>query len=207
MDKWLRTAGILLGLLLLAPGGFSQDTVQDLVQDEVQDEEPAGWEDQSGTIPDILRRPDRGEAPRYPRDVVIGELGQGNSPNPAYRFAGDLLSALTAGNRTAQIVKDSLSILTEELFNEIESIRVRSYRIGGGRVETDGSVSFLVRFLGSEESITGELFVRQEADPGNDEAPSEGKWLLDDLILEEKKDLTDIRDSYRYDFSPYERFY
>jgi len=30
---------------------------------------------------------------------------------------------------------------------------------------------------------------------------------LDDLILEGKRTLSDIRDSYRYNFSPYERFY
>jgi hypothetical protein len=46
--------------------------------------------------------------------------------------------------------------------------------------------------------MAGELFVRQEEG---------GNWILDDLVLEEKKALSEIRDSYRFDFSPYERFY
>jgi len=216
-----RTACFLLGLLLLNPGGFAQDA-------------ESAWGDQRGSIPDELRRPERGEAPRYPTDVVIGELGQGKSPDGAYNFAKNLLSILISGSKDAEIIKASAYILTESLLKEINSLRPRSYRIGGGRVEADGSVSFMVRFLGPDQSITGELYVRQVDSPviHNEEVsaennvseeevqpvwsylranaadlPVEGKWLLDDLILEDKRDITDIRDSYRYDFSPYERFY
>ncbi|MDR2922901.1 MAG: hypothetical protein LBU85_06135, partial [Treponema sp.] len=32
-----------------------------------------------GSIPEELLRPRRGEAPRYPVDTVIGELGQGKA--------------------------------------------------------------------------------------------------------------------------------
>ena len=146
------------------------------------------------TIPDVLRRPERGEAPRYPRDMVIGELGQGQAPREAYHFAQNLLGALIRGNEAAP----DLAALTEELLEEISGLEPRTYRLGGGRIEADGTVSFLVRFVGRMESITGELFVR--------ETESES-WLLDDLILEERRALTEIRDSYRFDFSPYERFF
>jgi hypothetical protein len=88
-------------------------------------------------------------------------------------------------------------VLTESLSQEIRSIRPRSYRLGGGRLEADGCVSFMTRFIGQDESITGELFIRFE----------EGNWILDDLILEEKRAISEIRDGYRYNFSPYERFY
>jgi len=172
-------------------------------------------------VPQALRRPERGEAPRYPEDLVIGELGQGRAPLGAYQFAQELLSALAGGRSNAPVVQRSSSLLGESVFEEISSLNTRSYRIGGGRTEADGSVSFMVRFIGRAESITAELFVRYEtprvtaatAEDGEEgaEAPpvrQEGaRWLLDDLILEEKVALSTIRDDYRYDFSPYERFY
>ena len=151
------------------------------------------------TIPDTLRRPEQGEAPRYPQDIVIGELGRGNASEGAYRFAVNILQALRAGNRNAPVLANSPSALIESLFEQIGSLRPRSYRLGSGRIETDGNISFMVRFLGPEASITGELFIRQ--------AEESGIWLLDDLILEERRPLSEIRDSYHYDFSPYERFY
>jgi len=147
-------------------------------------------------VPESLRRPERGEAPRYPEDLVIGELGQGSAPQGAYLFAQEILSALARGRYDAPVLQRS-SLITEEILEEIRSLDTRSYRIGGGRNEPDGSVSFLVRFIGRTESITGELFVRFET----------STWLLDDLMLEEKVPLSSLRDDYHFDFSPYERFY
>ena len=230
----LKPVCLLLGLAVLSAGVFPQ-------------------EERSAprSIPDTLLRPEKGETPRYPKDVVIGELGQGESPEEAYSLAKNILSALTAGTGDAPVLAGYNSILTESLREEINSLESTRYRIGGGRVEADGSVSFLVRFLGPEESISGELFLRWEGTqktagapkteetPGAEEIPEaektleaeeipgaeetteisgageiniaspagEGKWVLDDLILETKRTLTEIRDSYRYDFSPYERFY
>jgi len=171
--KTVKIACFLICLCIVAPGLLSQEAAQ--------------------TVPDGLRRPERGEAPRYPRDLVIGELGQGEASDGAYLFVRNFLSDLMAG-RTQSTV-DSVS--TENLREEITGIRARSYRLGGGRIEADGCVSFLVRFLGPNESITGELFIRAEG----------GVWVLDDLVLEEKKTFSEIRENYRYDFSPYERFY
>jgi len=202
MGKKPRTACILLGLLLLSYGGFAQN-------------EDSAWGGQSGTIPESLRRPELGEAPRYPTDVVIGALGQGNSPAGAYQYARNLCAVLLSGNKDTEIIKESGSVLTESMLEELSGINPRTYRLGGGRIEADGCVSFMVRFLGAGESITGELYLRQADSPANsDDTVSaetgeggEGKWILDDLILEDKRELTEIRDSYRYDFSPYERFY
>ncbi|MCL2008486.1 MAG: hypothetical protein FWG77_10410 [Treponema sp.] len=152
------------------------------------------------TIPNMLRRPDRGEAPRLPMDLVIGTLGQGDAPIGAFNFARSLLIALTEGNNEVRIVAESRSIITGNNLEEISGIRTRNYRIGGGRIENDGSVSFLIRFIGLEESITGEIFLRR-----NEDSPE--TWFLDDLILEERRLLRDINDSYRFDFTPYERFF
>ena len=188
----------LLCLCMFLPGAFAQGEPKNT---ELPGTESQGT--QNNTIPDTIRRPERGEAPRYPKDVVIGELGRGESPEGAYQLARQLLSVLVSGSRDAKIIADSPSILTESLVEELNSIVPRSYRIGGGRIEADGSVSFLVRFLGSDESISGELYLRQ----AESEAPRDAEWFLDDLILEDKRTISEIRDSYRYDFSPYERFY
>jgi hypothetical protein len=179
--KSLQIACFFLGFCLIAQNLVSQDA------------------DNTQTAPDVLRRPERGEAPRYPKDLVIGDLGQGEVSEGAYLFARDALSAITAGRRNAQSLIDSNFSFTESTFDNIRSIRPRDSRLGGGRNEPDGCVSFLFRIIGQQESITGELFIRW--------AETSGRWLLDDLILEEKRALADIRDSYRYNFTPYERFY
>ena len=145
------------------------------------------------TIPELLRRPVIGEAPRYPVDMVIGTLGRGSAPEAAYLFARQLMSNLMTAN-SASVFTDNI---TDSIIEEINSLRPRSFRIGGGRVEPDGCVSFLIRFLGNNESITGELTIR----------PAEGRWILDGIILEERIPLSEIRDSMRFDFSPYERFF
>jgi len=176
--KRIKTACFLLTLCLIAQNLVSQD---------------------AATAPDSLRMPERGEAPRYPKDLVIGELGQGEASEEAYLFAKNILTAITAGRRDAPVLVNSGFSFTESIFDNIRSIRPRDSRLGGGRNEPDGCVSFLIRIIGQQESITGELFIRQ--------AETSGRWLLDDLILEGKRTLSDIRDSYRYDFSPYERFY
>ena len=173
-----------------------------LITQGVAAQEAAGTQ----PVPEELRRPEPGEAPRYPKDLVIGELGQGDVSDGAYLFARNIISAVTEGRRDAQIFENSGNIIAESIFDEVEILNPKSYRLGGGRTEVDGCVSFLVRIIGPQESITGELFVRwAEADEA--EVSGTGSWLLDDLILEEKRVLADIRDSYRYDFSPYERFY
>ena len=198
MGRYIKAVCFLLFLGLIPTGAFSQDE--------------AGW-GQYQTVPETLLRPEMSEAPHYPSDMVIGELGQGTSPDGAYIFAGNLLSALIAGISDAPVFSNAGAVLTESLLEKINEIEPRSYHLGGGRTEADGSVSFLIRFLGWEESIAGELYVRQEENspPGGGETGDEdrpaARWYLDDLLIERKQTLTEIRDSYRYDFTPYERFY
>ena len=142
-SKTVRIIFLILGLWLITQRGASQEA-------------PGAQ-----TVPDALRVPERGEAPRYPNDLVIGELGQGQTSEGAYLFARSIISALVEGRTGAQVFTDSGNIPAESLFNEVRSLRPRNYRLGGGRTETDGCVSFLVRIIGPEESITGELFIRQ----------------------------------------------
>jgi len=159
----------------------------------------------SHPVPNSLRRPVRGEAPRYPADLVIGELGRGEAPEGAYIFARSLLSAPVGGRREAPAFLYTASYDADSLFEEIRSLRPRTFRLGGGRTEPDGCISFLVRFISREESITGELFIRWLS--ASERGSGTGRWILDDLVLEERRTLADIREIYRFNFSPYERFF
>jgi hypothetical protein len=121
-------------------------------------EEAPQW----GSIPEELLRPRKGEAPRYPIDTVIGELGQGKAPKEAYDCAKRAADAFLSGTMTASVFSSVDKVFLEGSMGALNSINPRYYRLGSGREEPDGSVSFLVRFAGREEGITGELFIRQE---------------------------------------------
>jgi hypothetical protein len=160
-----------------------------------QEDAGAAWE---GTIPEQIRRPQRGgEAPYYPQDVVIGELGRGEASGDAYRFAREVLSAFLYGNRDAAALAGIGPLLLEETQKSLEGISPAKFRIGGGREEEDGSVSFLFRFLGREQGIAGELYIRRQDE----------KWVFDDILMEDPHDTTGRLEVYPYDFTPYERFF
>jgi hypothetical protein len=157
----------------------------------------------NSTVPEVIHRPQRGEAVRYPQDVVIGVLGRGEAPEEAYTLAQRLLAALTADNKTAPVISSLDKILSESLFTRIKPINPRKFRIGGGREEADGGVSFLVRFIGREKWISGELYLKLE----EGEQSGMAVWQVDDLVLEEGRSITANKEPYPYEFSPYERFF
>jgi len=115
---------------------------------------------QRGSIPEELLRPKRGEEPRFPVDTVIGELGQGDAPLAAYSFAKTIAAGLISGNKEHSGLAGISAVLRDEYFSVLEEIYPRSYRLGGGREEADGAVSFMIRLIGKDSGITGELFVR-----------------------------------------------
>jgi hypothetical protein len=128
-----------------------------------------------GSIPEALLRPQRGEAPRYPVDTVIGPLGRGAVSEDAYLFARKVSAALIAGNRSDPSLSGMNSVLREAVVSELGGISPQAWRLGGGREEPDGAVSFLVRFLGRDQGITGELYIRPQGfepagDPPSQEA-------------------------------------
>ena len=165
----------------------------------------------SGFIPEELLRPGRGEAPRYPVDTVIGELGQGKASAAAYNYANTVISALFSGRIDHPVFSSLSTSMQTSYMSALDAIGPRSFRIGGGREEADGAVSFMIRFIGREYGITGELFIRyvtREVQNG-EESQTVGNWVFEELILEEAKDLeSEQQESVnRYDFSPYERFF
>jgi hypothetical protein len=140
--------GIILSALLLvlgAAGVFSQE------------ETP-----QRGSIPEELLRPRREEAPRFPVDTVIGPLGQGQAPKEAYDVARKAAGALLAGDMNEPVLASVSRVSLESYITALNTANPRSFRLGGGREEPDGSYSFLVRFIGREQGITGEMFIRLE---------------------------------------------
>ena len=111
-------------------------------------------------IPDELLRPRREESPRYPIDTVIGELGRGTAPTDAYALARNIASAMVAGSIDAPVLSTVNRVFLEDYMSLLDEINPRMFRLGSGRTEPDGSVSFLVRFVGRDYGITGELYVR-----------------------------------------------
>jgi hypothetical protein len=173
------------------------------------------------TVPDNIRRPQRGEAARYPLDIIIGELGRGQASEGAYSFARNILSALLKENKAAELDESIFS----RTVDGIKAAAPQKFRLGGGREEADGNASFLFRFIGREQWIVGEIYVRYDnvvsetANPeaadgavpeGETQEPAQERtpgWKVDDIILDAPKTIGAGGETYRYDFSPYERFF
>ncbi|MDR1903803.1 MAG: hypothetical protein LBQ88_16165 [Treponema sp.] len=182
------------------PNSIKGTDVQDGIDGTQEKKAENVW---NAAVPDVIHRPQRGEAARYPQDVIIGVLGRGEAPEDAYILARGLLTALAADNKTAPVISAMDKTLFESLFTRIKPINPRKFRIGGGREEADGGVSFLVRFIGRDEWISGELYLKLEAGEQSETAV----WQVDDLVLEEIQDITASKAPYPYEFSPYERFF
>jgi len=143
-----RTKSVVFTLLFLLLAGSAFSQTDELIQ--------------RGSIPEELLRPRRDEAPRYPVDTVIGPIGQGSAPTEAYGLARRIASALLAGNNSAQVLSSVNKASIEGYIDALNVVNPRYFRLGSGREEPDGSVSFLIRFAGREQGITGELFIRFE---------------------------------------------
>jgi len=165
-----------------------------------------------GSIPLDLLRPGRGESPRYPVDMIIGELGRGSASVNAYSFANTIAAGLVTGQMENASLASINPALRESHLTAVSVIGPVSFRIGGGRMEPDGAVSFLVRFIGREQGITGELYIRfisRQVQDSDGEMTTTGHWTFDELLLDEPRDReTEATEAiHRNDFYPYERFF
>jgi len=165
-----------------------------------------------GVIPEELLRPGKGEAPYYPADTIIGELGRGNASAAAYSFASSAAAAIVTGFAGSPALASVNSAARERHLSAVREIGAGTFRIGGGREEPDGSFSFLVRFLGAEHAVTGEMYVRyvtRQIEGSGGEMTTAGNWVLDDLFLEEARSRGEenLEVLNRSDFNLYERFF
>jgi hypothetical protein len=145
--------------------------------------------------------------------MIIGSLERGDVPAAAYAFAREALDALLTENKEAAALSGMNSADREKAFSDLGKINPRKFRLGNGREEADGAVSFLIRFIGREKGIAGELYVRAElpaAGESEENVQNQGtetRWRLDDLILEEERGLDEVTEGPSFDFPPYERFF
>jgi hypothetical protein len=126
----------------------------------------------SSGLPQELLRPRYGEEPVFPKDYVIGELGRGDATEETYLLAREIVAGLAAGNGNVDRLVFPDYKRTAAL-NKLSGMGVRSWRVGGGRSEGGGVYSFLVRFLGREKSITGELYLLWQEPIVEDETAAE----------------------------------
>ena len=156
-----------------------------------------------GSIPEVLLRPIRGEAPRYPIDTVIGELGRGTAPETVFNFANTICEGLISGDADHEALATANSTERQRYIAYLDVISPVSYRVGGGRLEADGAYSFLVRFIGRDRGISGEMYIRYAT------RQNRQGWILEELLLDEPRDrnVEQQESIYRYDFNPYERFF
>lgn len=165
-----------------------------------------------GSIPEDLLRPGLGESPRYPLDTVIGELGRGEASAAAFSFANYVAAGLLSGRvEHPALVSVNLSVRNSYI-SAIERIAPRSFRLGGGREAVDGAVSFLIRFIGSEYGITGEMYIRyvtRQVQMNDENVSQAGSWVFEELLLEEAKSRDDEQQSalHRLDYLSYEKFF
>ena len=165
-----------------------------------------------GSIPETLLRPGRGESSRYPIDMVIGELGQGRASAAAYSFASSVAAGLLSGQMSHSALSSINPGMRESYLYTLGRISPRSYRIGGGREEPDGAVSFVVRFIGREYGISGELYIRFTVRRTEEEEAPTGSWVFEELLLDEARSRDSehqeaLQRRHRLDLLPYERFF
>jgi hypothetical protein len=152
-----------------------------------------------GSIPEALFRPSRGEAPHYPADIVIGDLGRGSASAGAFAFANSVAAGLLSG-QAAHPSLDSINPISRDSYlSALRIITPESFRVGSGRIEADGAVSFLIRFIGRELGIIGEMYIRFVAE----------NWVFEELLLEEpvNRNIEHQRAMNRFNFDSYERFF
>jgi len=163
------------------------------------------------SIPEELLRPSRAESARYPIDTVIGELGQGSAPASGFSFANYVLSGFLSGQIDNPALTPINSNIRQEHISALSVINPRNFRIGGGREEADGAYSFLVRFIGRDQGITGELYIRYitRSTEVDGEIVTTGNWAFEELLLEEARDreIEQQESIHRIDLYPYERFF
>jgi len=165
-----------------------------------------------GSIPEIVLRPERGESPRYPEDIVIGALGRGNASDASYFYANSICTGLLSGRADHPAFSSVNPARVNSYLSQLGVIAPAGFRIGGGRNEADGSVSFLVRFTGRDMGMTGELYIRyavRNIESGDGQITQTGNWVFEDLYFDDpvSRVIENQESIHRNNLYPYERFF
>lgn len=156
-------------------------------------------ESQGGIVPESIRRPDFNVDPVYPRDVSIGALGRGSAQPEAYNYSRRVLTDLWQAKKTSELLTTIPSKIVDNIVITIEKTAPGKFRVGGGKEGVDGSVSFVFRFIGREEELSGAIYLREQKD---------GTWKLEDIIFDEPRGLEEAKQNDNpYLWLPYDRFY
>jgi len=165
-----------------------------------------------GSIPEALLRPERGESPRYPEDVVIGAIGRGSASEASYFYANTVCAGLLSMRADHPAFSSVNPARVNNYLTQLGVIAPSGFRIGSGRNEADGSVSFLIRFFGRDMGMTGELYIRyviRNIENDNGEAAQIGSWVFEDLYFDDpvSRYIENQDNINRNNLYPYERFF
>jgi hypothetical protein len=83
-----------------------------------------------GSIPEDLLRPGYGESPRYPVDIVIGELGRGEASGAAYSFASSIAAGFVSGEAGHPGLRTVNAQVRENYFSALKTVEPAGYRLG-----------------------------------------------------------------------------
>jgi hypothetical protein len=151
----------------------------------------------TGIVPEALIKPTRERGAFYPVDAVIGQLGTDDLTGGAGGYARSVMQDLLKQDAASASLGNLGPDITGDAMEKLAEAAPHKWRIGGGREEADGSVSFLFRFMGREKEVSGELYLRSGTDG----------WKTEDIIFNTPKELTIGVDTSSSGYTPYERFY
>jgi hypothetical protein len=158
---------------------------------------PAKPED-TPLAPEDARRPVFVEKSLYPRDISIGELGQGALPESCYNYARSVLRMFIAGKEDKKITDALPAASVASVRKKIADINPEIVRVGSGEKTADGANSFEFRFIGKNGELVGAIYLSLVGD----------SWAVEDIIPEEPRKLDDsMKNDNPYLWQPYNRFY
>ncbi|MDR2509453.1 MAG: hypothetical protein LBC77_02280 [Spirochaetaceae bacterium] len=168
-------------------------------QQEKQEAEQKPVQTYTGVVPESVRRPEQLVNAVYPVDLSIGELGPGDATPEAYLYTRRILGEVQQGKEGSTLLSAIPELARRELIAQVKEITPRKYRVGGGIEQIDGSTSFMFRFIGREQELAGEVYIR---------AGDDGVWKLEDLLPEAPRSMSEARElDHPYSWSPYDRMW
>lgn len=123
-----------------------------------------------------LAAPSSAESPRPPRDYLIGILGAEGGSGAPYLAAASFLNDFSDEHPVERHLTRSGSVGFSDTRERLSLLGgAISVRVGSPASEGDGAVSYLIRLVGKDASLSGEIRMVSGSD---------GTWLVDFLALD-----------------------